>query len=299
MTIIRLPAMTNDAAASGLFNVRDFGAIGDGVADDTVAIQAAITAACTGTTLVNGTTYLPIGEYLISARLLTHRPTGLNASRQRLLGEDMVSTIIKLKDGCTGFNSVPTSPTTFYPRAMFRNGSSTVTGGADGGNNGFNNSIRNLTFDIGVGNPGACAIDHNGNNWDLLEDLILKSSDPAYAGHSLLYMGRGFPGPGYARNLSLSGTDFPIFLGQLEYSFTFEGLSISNARRAGIYDDRNVGIFKDFSYHGIAPAWQNKDSNGAIFMLDSTLTFTGEAPAPSEGASVVSRRARNLLLLAS
>jgi len=45
-------------------NVKDFGAVGNNIADDTVAIQAAITAAGVG-----GTVYFPKGTYLLSATL--------------------------------------------------------------------------------------------------------------------------------------------------------------------------------------------------------------------------------------
>jgi len=50
---------------SGVFNVKDFGATGDGAANDTAAIQAAITAA----SVSGGTVYLPNGTYLVSSTL--------------------------------------------------------------------------------------------------------------------------------------------------------------------------------------------------------------------------------------
>jgi hypothetical protein len=54
-----------DALDAGGTNVRAFGAVGDGVADDYAAIQAAITACPAG-----GTVHLPAGVYRISAQLV-------------------------------------------------------------------------------------------------------------------------------------------------------------------------------------------------------------------------------------
>lgn len=54
-------------------SVKDFGAVGDGVADDTVAIQAAITAADAGDTI-----YFPAGKYLTSAPIVVKREIRLH-----------------------------------------------------------------------------------------------------------------------------------------------------------------------------------------------------------------------------
>ena len=45
------------------YNVRDFGAMGDGVTDDTVAFQAAINTAYANS---GGTVFVPAGYYLIN-----------------------------------------------------------------------------------------------------------------------------------------------------------------------------------------------------------------------------------------
>jgi hypothetical protein len=66
-----------------VINVKDFGAVGDGVADDTAAIQAAITAAG-----VNGTVIIPKGTYLLSATL--------NAlTNQNLIGDGPNQTLLR------------------------------------------------------------------------------------------------------------------------------------------------------------------------------------------------------------
>jgi hypothetical protein len=60
--------------ASTVANVRDYGAVGDGTADDTTAIQAAINAA---NGVGGGTVYLPRGEYKISSALTIYNHIAL------------------------------------------------------------------------------------------------------------------------------------------------------------------------------------------------------------------------------
>jgi Pectate lyase superfamily protein len=70
-------------------NAREAGARGDGSADDTAALQAALDAAD------GGTLYLPAGRYLIGS--LTLRP----GARVRLLGDGQGATILKHANGAS------------------------------------------------------------------------------------------------------------------------------------------------------------------------------------------------------
>jgi hypothetical protein len=60
------PEATKDVLGMDMINVMDYGATGDGVADDTAEIQAAITAASNGLKAL----YLPPGTYKITAELV-------------------------------------------------------------------------------------------------------------------------------------------------------------------------------------------------------------------------------------
>lgn len=70
-----------------IINVKDYGAVGDGVADDTLAIQRAIT----NTT---GAVFFPSGTYLTTGMTLT---TG-----KQLIGENRATSVLKLKTALSG-----------------------------------------------------------------------------------------------------------------------------------------------------------------------------------------------------
>jgi polygalacturonase len=65
-------------------NVLDFGAVGDGVTDDSVAIQAAINAI----PAIGGEVYFPGGTYLVNTKIVLK-------SRLSLIGESRNNTLIK------------------------------------------------------------------------------------------------------------------------------------------------------------------------------------------------------------
>lgn len=65
------PTQALSASGGGFYNVRDYGAQGNGSADDTDAIRSAIAAA--QQTAYGGVVYLPVGQYVVTAPLVVTR----------------------------------------------------------------------------------------------------------------------------------------------------------------------------------------------------------------------------------
>ncbi|NMA64830.1 MAG: hypothetical protein GX957_01135 [Clostridiaceae bacterium] len=63
IAIVFLVKTTVIVGATGILNVKDYGAVGNGLVDDRAAIQAAINDAATG--LGDGVVYFPAGTYLV------------------------------------------------------------------------------------------------------------------------------------------------------------------------------------------------------------------------------------------
>ncbi len=68
MNYLSLLFLVATTLSGQVFSVKDFGAMGDGLTDDTAAIQSGLNAACFGT---SATLYFPAGTYNISAPLVT------------------------------------------------------------------------------------------------------------------------------------------------------------------------------------------------------------------------------------
>jgi Pectate lyase superfamily protein len=70
-------------------NVLDYGAIGNGTADDTLAIQAAVNATPNG-----GTVFFPVGHYKITAQIVLRTATHIVGSGKGYFGEPQYGTYI-------------------------------------------------------------------------------------------------------------------------------------------------------------------------------------------------------------
>ena len=169
-----------------------YNARGDGVTDDTAAIQSAIRYAIDSTNRYHAMPfiYLPTGTYLLSNSLESRIATdgwsyGWRAG-MLLLGQHSTGTILKLRDNAPGFGDPN------IPRAVIRTGSENPRSIEGGGNQAFRHSIMNLTIDTGSGNLGAIGIDYVASNRGTIEDVLIRSGDGL--GVCGLSMRREWPG---------------------------------------------------------------------------------------------------------
>jgi len=203
---------------AGVVNVKtQYGAKGDGVSDDTAAIQAAISK-------VRGipdTLYFANGTYLVSDSVGIFN--GKAHSRDRFLtyqGQSEAGTIIRLKDNCPGFGD-PSKP-----KIVFSVYEGQGTGDV------MHSYVRNLTVDVGSGNPGAVGLRFMSNNSGAIDHVTVRSSDPKGAGKLGLDLTQGQIGPCLIRHVAVDGFDRGVETGDT-FSLVFEHLTLRNQRAVG------------------------------------------------------------------
>ncbi len=260
-------------------NVRDFGAVGDGEADDTVALRDAV-AHVLGNSPRYGAPrflYLPDGTYRVTGPIESRVHARLADGDQwngwraglNLIGESRGGTVIRLADAAGGYGDPE------QPQAVLRTGSeaeNTDQNRVGGGNRAFRHYVRNLTIDIGAGNPGAIALDYMVSNRGAVSHVTLRSSDPSGAGHTGLSMNRGWPGPCLIKNVLIDGFDVGVSARHYQYGVTFENLTLRGQNRLGIDNSHNALWFLNLRSENTVPAIQSRQDASLIVLVNSNLT---------------------------
>jgi hypothetical protein len=244
---------------SGVIDVRERGAKGNGTTDDTAALQAAINSLGEGKVL-----YFPNGTYLISKSLEFPHGKVVDAEGYRIegavrrctfQGQSRDGVVIKLKDDAAGFGDVG------KPRRMIV----TMVG-----NMAFDYTFRNLTLDIGSGNAGACGLLYISSNSGAIEDVLVRSSDPDRRGATGIDMTEDYPGPALINRVEVIGFDCAIRLTKNQYGMAFENVTLRDQRVVGLDNAANVIAVRKLKSVNAVPALRNGPTSSTV-LVDGEL----------------------------
>lgn len=231
-------------------NVKNYGAVGDGVTDDTAAVQAALNSG--GSNVV----YFPEGVYKVSSQL------EYPYKRIMIIGDGSGKSIIRLADNAVGFESgvIPLLTPVGAEGSVF---------------DAFKTGFYHLGIEIGSGNYGAAGIQFLSNNQGGMRDVSIKRMDSSQESIGIL-MDKSWPGPSLFQQIQISGFSVGVKVSCCQYSITFDDILINNCMY-GISNGGNaVSINKFITQDVEYPLYQNERSSMTVM---TECEFSGNYPS--------------------
>lgn len=282
-TIMNFPQDTFWSADGGGGRIIDvtrppFNAIGDGTTDDTAALVAAYDfvmneIADAGwdnffpkTNAPSFILYLPDGVYRVTDTVIYSGPVqdhyiGNTESLAwiRFVGQSREGTVIRLDDQASGFGNVG-SP---KPVLSF--------GKTDFNNLPASNSLRNLSIEVGAGNPGAIGVKFGGANQSDIHNVRIASLDPEKRGAVGL---DNRIGTVLSLQTDLLIEGFEVGVRMLPYHFTMpalEHITLRGQRRAGVEVVDGLATLRKVRSENTVPALLVTGPGGHAVISDSEL----------------------------
>jgi hypothetical protein len=249
---------------------RECGAKGDGVSDDTDALQKALDAGSGRPTRV---VYLPVGVYRVTRSLVVKSALG-----PWLYGELRDQSIIRLADGVADCTAVLRT----HPRQSGKTSSDW-----------FMRNIRNLTIDVG-NNPQVDGIRYYATNSGIIQNVTVKGRGKIGVNSSFL----GESGPNMVEDTLVEGFETGLACSWV-YGQTLSRVTVRNCRKQGVVVAANAVAIEDLSVENTPLALSCEVPNnwghwgGVVALVGGR--FTGgkpDGPAISNNAVLYARNVR-------
>ncbi|TMW62332.1 hypothetical protein Poli38472_009825 [Pythium oligandrum] len=235
-------------------NVKDFGAKGDGVTDDTDAINNAISSGnrcalgCDSSTTSPALVYFPAGTYVVSRPIIAYYFS-------QLVGDPNNKPVLKAAANFAGIAVVDSDP---Y-----------LAGGANwyGNTNNFYRGVRNFVIDLRATASGT------GIHWQVaqatqLQNIVFEMAGTQSQG---IFMDNG--SGGFMSDLTFNGGRIGAFLGNQQ--FTSRNLVFNGCDTAVIMNWNWLWTFKSLSINNCQVGVDMRNQGvGSIVILDSSITNT-------------------------
>lgn len=247
-----------------------------GIYDSTAAIQKAINdnTLNQGIRTQNWSTgrirvlYFPDGVYRITAPLLLPQ-NQRDAAWIVFIGQSRNGVVLKLDDNLPRFaeGEAPAAVLSFWEGGM--------------NNVAFWNSVRNLTIDIGSGNPAAVGLAYHNNNCGSIRDVTLLSSDPERRGQSGLSVRRSLAGIALFKDILVNGFDVGVDINDFHPAIVLSGINVQHQRVAGVRNHEKLLAVEELTSVNDVPAIINSGSNGQLVVINSHLKTATDSPSAS------------------
>jgi len=268
-------------------NVKSYGAKGDGVTDDTAAINSAITAfgrcgqGCDSSTVKPALVYFPQGTYRVSGPIIQYYMT-------QLVGDAVNPPTISALPNFAGMAIIDSNP-------YGNTGSNWYTN-----QNNFYRQIRNFVIDTTATDSSKAT---TGIHWQVAQatsllNIVFRMSTASNTNHQGIWMENG-SGSFYS-DLVFYGGKFGMWVGNQQ--FTTRNLTFYNAQTA-IYMNWNWGwSFKSLTVSGCKIGLDMSSTGGlgqqvgSVNVLDAYFTNTNTAIITSTTASSTPKSSGTLTL---
>ena len=253
----------NDGSYQVYRNVKDFGAKGDGVTDDTAAINAAISSGnrcgrgCDSTTTQPAVVYFPQGKYLVSSPIIQYYFT-------QLVGDAVNPPTLLASPSFKGIAVLDSNPYDNTGNNWWTN------------QNNFYRQVRNFIVDISQVNGPATGIHWQVAQATSLTNIVFQMSTVSGNQHQGMFMENG--SGGFFSDLVFIGGKIGMWLGNQQ--FTARNITVSKSGTAVVFGWNWGWTFKGLSINdcsiGIDMTAGDTSTQliGAVTVIDAIITNT-------------------------